>query len=38
VTDDRFQNISVVRGGQKFEYSVPIEGDDARGVATAGAR
>jgi pilus assembly protein CpaB len=38
VTDDRFQNISVVRGGQKFEYSVPIEGDGARGVATAGAR
>jgi pilus assembly protein CpaB len=35
VTDDRFQNISVVRGGQKFEYSVPIEGDDARAVAGA---
>ena len=38
VTDDRFQNISVVRGGQKFEYSVPIEGDDARAVVSAGAR
>jgi pilus assembly protein CpaB len=38
VTDDRFQNISVVRGGQRFEYSVPIEGDGASAVATAGAR
>ena len=35
VTDDRFQNISVVRGGQRFEYSVPIEGDGARAVAGA---
>ena len=38
VSDDRFQNISVVRGGQKFEYSVPIEGDGARAVVSAGAR
>ena len=38
VSDDRFQNISVVRGGQRFEYSVPIEGDGASAVATAGAR
>jgi len=35
VSDDRFQNISVVRGGQRFEYSVPIEGDGARAVAGA---
>jgi pilus assembly protein CpaB len=35
VTDDRFQNISVLRGGQRFEYSVPIEGDGARAVAGA---
>ena len=38
VSDDRFQNISVVRGGQKFEYSVPVEGDGARAVVSAGAR
>jgi pilus assembly protein CpaB len=38
VTDDRFQNISVVRGGQRFEYSVPIEGDGASAAATTGAR
>jgi pilus assembly protein CpaB len=37
-SDDRFSNISVVRSGHKFEYSVPIEGDDGRAVATAGAR
>jgi pilus assembly protein CpaB len=38
VTDDRFSNISVVRGGQKFEYSVPTEGDDGHALASAGAR
>jgi len=37
VPDDRFATISVVRGGQKFEYSVPTE-DDGRALATAGAR
>jgi pilus assembly protein CpaB len=34
-TDDRFSTISVVRGGQKFEYSVPNEGG---GLAAAGTR
>lgn len=38
VPEDRFSTISVVRGGQKFEYSVPIEGNDGRSVETAGAR
>jgi pilus assembly protein CpaB len=38
VSDDRFSTISVVRGGQKFEYSVPIEGNEGRPVASAGAR
>jgi pilus assembly protein CpaB len=37
VSDDRFSTISVVRSGQRFEYSVPIEGED-RSLATAGAR
>jgi pilus assembly protein CpaB len=34
-TDDRFTTISVVRGGQKFEYSVPNEGGR---IATVGTR
>jgi len=34
-TDDHFTTISVVRGGQKFEYSVPNEGGR---LATIGAR
>jgi pilus assembly protein CpaB len=33
-SDDRYSTISVVRGTQKTEYSVPVEG----GLATAGAR
>jgi len=37
VPEDRFSTISVVRGGQKLEYSVPIEGNDGRSVAS-GAR
>jgi hypothetical protein len=37
-TDDRFSTVSVVRGGQKIEYSVPNEGDGGRGLAAAGAR
>jgi len=37
VPDDRFATISVVRAGQKFEYSVPTE-DDGRALATARAR
>jgi pilus assembly protein CpaB len=37
VPDDRFATISVVRAGQKFEYSVPTE-DDRRALATAGAK
>jgi pilus assembly protein CpaB len=37
ISDDRFSTISVVRGGQKFEYSVPTE-DDGRELASAGAR
>ncbi len=32
--DDRFSTISVVRGGQKFEYSVPTEGEGSRGLAS----
>jgi pilus assembly protein CpaB len=37
-TDDRFSTISVVRGGQKVEYSVPNEGEGGRGIAAAGTR
>jgi pilus assembly protein CpaB len=37
ISDERFSTISVVRGGQKFEYSVPTE-DDGRALAAAGAR
>jgi pilus assembly protein CpaB len=38
VSDDRFSNITVMRGGQKTDYSVPTEGDGGRAVATARAR
>jgi pilus assembly protein CpaB len=38
VVDSHFSNISVVRSGQKFEYSVPTEGDDGHALASAGAR
>ncbi len=38
VSDDRFSNISVVRSGQKFEYSVPTEGNDGHALVSAGAR
>ena len=38
MTDDRFSTISVVRGSQKIEYSVPIEQDDGHALASAGAR
>jgi pilus assembly protein CpaB len=37
VSDDRFSTISVVRGGQRTEYSVPTE-DDGHALATAGAK
>ena len=37
VSDDRFTTISVVRGSQRTEVSVPTE-DDGRALATAGAR
>jgi pilus assembly protein CpaB len=37
VSEDRFSTISVVRGGQKFEYSVPLEGE-GHSVAAAGSR
>jgi pilus assembly protein CpaB len=37
ISDDRFSTISVVRGGQKFEYSVPTEGDN-HALASAKAR
>jgi pilus assembly protein CpaB len=37
-TDDRYSTISVVRGAQRSEYSVPNEGDKERGLASAGAR
>jgi pilus assembly protein CpaB len=37
VSDDRFSTIAVMRGGQRFEYSVPTEGD-GRAVVSAGAR
>ena len=37
-TDDRYSTVSVVRGGQKFEYSVPNEGDGSRGLAAASTR
>jgi pilus assembly protein CpaB len=38
LSDDRFANISVVRSGQRSEYSVPVEGGDRHAVAAAGAR
>jgi pilus assembly protein CpaB len=38
MSDDRFVTISVVRAGQKFEYSVPIAGEDSRNLASTGAR
>jgi pilus assembly protein CpaB len=34
-TDDRFTTISVVRGAQKVEYSVPNEGESGFAAATA---
>jgi pilus assembly protein CpaB len=37
VSDDRFSTIAVVRGGQRFEYSVPTEGERGA-VVSAGAR
>jgi pilus assembly protein CpaB len=37
-TDDRFSTVSVVRGGQKFEYSVPNEDGAGRGLAAMGTR
>ena len=36
ISDDRFSTVSVVRSGQRFEYSVPTEGGHA--VAAAGTR
>jgi pilus assembly protein CpaB len=36
-SDDRYSTISVVRSGQKFEYSVPVEGK-GHALATAGSR
>ena len=38
VSDDRFSSISVVRGGQRTDYSVPTEGDGGQAVMSAGAR
>jgi pilus assembly protein CpaB len=35
VTDNRFSTVSVVRGSQRFEYSVPNEGDGGVASATA---
>jgi pilus assembly protein CpaB len=37
ISDDRFSTVSVVRSGQKFEYSVPVEGA-GRALATVGSR
>jgi pilus assembly protein CpaB len=37
-TDDRFSTISVVRGGQKFEYTVPTEDENYHALASAKAR
>jgi pilus assembly protein CpaB len=34
-SDDRYSTVSVVRSGQKFEYSVPTEGGDRHTVAAA---
>jgi pilus assembly protein CpaB len=39
ISDDRFSTISVVRGGQRTEYSVPIEDHHKnRSIASAGGR
>jgi pilus assembly protein CpaB len=38
VTDNRFSTVSVIRGAQRFEYSVPNEGDKDRGLASATAQ
>jgi pilus assembly protein CpaB len=38
VSDDKFVAVSVIRGSQKFEFSVPIEGGDHSTVAAAGAK
>ncbi len=35
ISDDRFSTISVVRGGIKMEYSVPIEGSGHRAIVSA---
>ena len=37
LSDDRFSTVSVVRSGQKFEYSVPVEGSGTA-IATAGSK
>jgi pilus assembly protein CpaB len=37
-TDDRFSTISVMRGGQKFEYTVPTEDENYHALASAKAR
>jgi pilus assembly protein CpaB len=38
VTDNRFSTVSVIRGAQRFEYSVLNEGDKDRGLASATAQ
>jgi pilus assembly protein CpaB len=38
INDDRFSTISVVRSGQRSEYSVPVEGGGRNAGATTGAR
>ncbi len=35
VSDERFSTVSVVRGGIKMEYSVPIEGDGRNAIVSA---
>jgi pilus assembly protein CpaB len=37
-TDDRFSTISVVRGGQKSEYTVPTEDENYHALASAKAK
>lgn len=38
ISDDRFVAISVIRGSQKFEFSVPTEGGSNSAVAAAGPK
>jgi pilus assembly protein CpaB len=38
VSDERFSTVSVVRGGVRMEYSVPIEGDGRNAIVSSEPR